>query len=128
MNAFYALLKKWFQEKEYTSVLLAKADYDARMNFLLHIQKGGDCRENYFTGNLNAYKWSRKYHVSTFGAESAVLVLHPDPKKNGAVDVTAMALSSLQQPTYAERLFSDLWKIIARVLPFIIVSGTGMAT
>ena len=32
-------------------------------------------------------------------------------EKKCAVDVTAMALSSLQKPTYAERLFADLWKI-----------------
>ncbi len=59
--------------------------------------------------NTNAYKWARKYHVFTVGVKSAVLVIHP--KKYSAIDVTAMTLSSLQQPRYAERLFIDLWKI-----------------
>ncbi len=31
--------------------------------------------------------------------------------KLGAVDVTVLALSSLQQPSYAERLYADLWRI-----------------
>ena len=39
MNAFYALLKKWIRGKEYTSVLLTKADYDARVNFLLRVKE-----------------------------------------------------------------------------------------
>ncbi len=44
-----------------------------------------------------------------FNNDNAVVVLCP--KKIGAIDVTKMPLSSLQQPTYAERLFIDLWKI-----------------
>ncbi len=33
MKAFYALLQKWYLEKEYTSVLLSRADYDERVRF-----------------------------------------------------------------------------------------------
>jgi hypothetical protein len=81
------------------------------VNFILRVKEGViDCRDHYLTGNLNAYKWLRKYHVVKYAA-SAVLVLHPTPKKSGAVDVTAMSMDNLQQPTYAERLFIDLWKI-----------------
>ena len=112
MNAFYALLKKWFCGKEYSSAVLTKADYEARVNHLLLLKQGEtDCCEAYKAGNINAYKWARKYHLFTFGVESAVLVLRPSGKKTGAVDVSAMALSTLQKPTYAERLFTDLWKI-----------------
>jgi len=108
MNAFYALLKKWLRGKEYTSKLITKEDYDAWVNFLLRVKEGDiDCREGYLTGNLNAYKWLQRYHVYKY-ADSAGLVLRPIPKKSGAVDVTAMSLNSLQQPTYAERLFIDL--------------------
>jgi hypothetical protein len=52
----------------------------------------------------------RKYHVVTAGQESVVLVLRPS-KKISAVDVTAMRSENLQQPTYIERVFSDLMKI-----------------
>jgi len=111
MNSFYVLLKNWFGGKEYTSGILTKADYDARVQHLLRIKRNEmDCCEAYKSGNYNAYKWAKKYHLFTVG-ESSVLVLHPDPKKSGAVDVTAMALSHLQKVTYAERLFVDLSKI-----------------
>jgi hypothetical protein len=43
------------------------------------------------------------------GNENAVLVIRP--MKLGAVNVTASALSSLQQPSYAKRLYADLWRI-----------------
>jgi len=112
LKAFYALLKNWLREREYTSAILTKAEYDARVNLLLQLKQGvTDCCGAYKAGNINAYKWARKYHLFTFGVESAVLVLRPDPEKSGAVDVTAMALTSLQKPTYAERLFTDLWKL-----------------
>jgi hypothetical protein len=132
MNAFYALLKIWLQGKEYTSKLVTKEDYDARVNFLLCVNEGNiDCRKDYLTGNLNAYKWLRRYHVYKY-ADSAVLVLRPTPKKSGAVDVTAMSLNSLQQPTYLERLFIDLWKIHqadhCKGVRFFIWFGTSMAT
>jgi len=111
MNAFYALLKKWFSGKEYSSGILTKADYDKRVTHLLGVQRNEvDCCEAYKSGNYYAYKWVKKYRVFTVG-DSSVLVLRPDPKKSGAVDVTAMALSYLQKPTYAERLFVDLSKI-----------------
>ena len=58
----------------------------------------------------------KKYHVVTVGEESQVLVLRPEEnqrkkKKGRGVDVTAMRLEDLQQPTYAKKLFTDLWKI-----------------
>jgi hypothetical protein len=110
MNAFYALLRKWFGSKEYTSQLITKEDYNARVNFLLRVNEGDtDCREGFLTGNTNAYKWLKRYHVYKYGDDSAVLVLRP--KKIGAIDVTKIPLSNLQQPTYMERLFIDLWKI-----------------
>jgi hypothetical protein len=110
MNAFYVLLKKWFSGKEYSSAVLTKADYAARVKHLSLLKHGDtDCCEAYKAGNINAYKWARKYHLFTYGVASAVLVLRP--KKSGPVDVSAMALSDLQKPTYAERLFADLWKI-----------------
>jgi hypothetical protein len=81
------------------------------VNFLHRVKEGDiDCREGYLTGNVNAYKWLRRYHVFKYTDDSAVLVLHPSPKK-GAVDEMKMPLNSLQQPTYAERLFINLWKI-----------------
>ena len=109
-NAFYSLLKKWYAGKEYTSVLMTKASYDKIVRFLIYMRDGGDCRESYLAGNLNAYTWYRKYHVFTVGGDdNAVLVIRPT--KLGAVDVTALALSYLQQPSYAERLYADLWRI-----------------
>jgi hypothetical protein len=55
MNAFYALLKKWFRKKEHTSVLSTKKDNDAIVNYLLLLKQGDtDCREGYFSGNYNA--------------------------------------------------------------------------
>jgi hypothetical protein len=97
--------------KEYTSQIMNKEGYNARVSFLLSVRGGDiDCREGYLTGNVNAYKWLKKYHVFTIG-DSAVLVLRPSPKKSGAVDVTSMPFDILQQPTYVERLFIDLWKI-----------------
>jgi hypothetical protein len=110
MNAFYALLRKWLGGKEYTSQLITKEEYNARVNFLLRVNEGDtDCREGFLTGNTNAYNWLKRYHVYKYADDSAVLVLCP--KKIGAIDVTKMPLSSLQQPTYAEQLFIDLWKI-----------------
>jgi hypothetical protein len=57
----------------------------------------------------------KNYHILTVGQESEVLVLPPSTKqgtkKKGMVDVTAMRLDYLQQPTHVKRLFADLWKI-----------------
>ncbi len=110
MNAFYALLRKWLGGKEYTSKLITKEDHNAPVNFLLRVKEGDtDCCKSYLTGNLNAYNWLQRYHVYKYADDSAVLVLCP--KKIGAVNVTKMPLNSLQQLTYVERLFIDLWKI-----------------
>ena len=89
MNAFYALLRKYLGGKEYTSQLITKEDYNARVNFLLRVKEGDtDCREGFLTGNTNTYKWLKRYHVYKYADDSAVLVLHP--KKIGAIDVTKM--------------------------------------
>jgi hypothetical protein len=102
MNAFYTLIKKWMRGKEYTSQIINKEGYNERVNFFLRVREGNiDCREGYLTGNVNAYKWLKKYHVFTIG-DSAVLVLRPSPKKSGAVDVTGMPFDIFQQPTYVE--------------------------
>jgi hypothetical protein len=109
VNAFYTLVQKWYAKKEYTSILMTKTNYEEHIKFLCSLKEGGDCKQTFLAGNTNAYKWAWKYHVFTVGVESAVLVIHP--KKFDAIDVTAMALSSLQQPSFAERLFIDLCKI-----------------
>jgi hypothetical protein len=68
-------------------------------------------------GYSNAHKWAKKYHIIVVGEESQVLVLCPEEnqrkkkKGRGVLDVTALRLEDLQQPTYAEKLFTDLWKI-----------------
>jgi hypothetical protein len=81
MNAFYALLRKWLEGKEYTSQLITKEDYNAWVNFLLRVNEGDtDCRKGFLTGNTNAYKWLKRYHVYKYADDSAVLVLCP--KKN----------------------------------------------
>ena len=117
MLAFYKDLKAWYCQRNYTSVLLTKFDYDQRVAFCLDLVEDGDCRSQFLAGNSNAYKWAKKYHVVTVGEESSILVLRPDEnqqkKKKGSrgIDVTAMRLEDLQQPSYAEKLFVDLWKI-----------------
>ncbi len=117
MTAFYKDLWQWHCQRDYTSVLLTKAGYDERVKFGRFLIDGGDCRSGYQAGNSNAYKWAKKYHVVTVGEESQMLVLRPEEnqqkkkKKGRGVDVTAMRSEDLQQPTYAEKLFTDLWKI-----------------
>jgi hypothetical protein len=110
MKTFYRMPKEMLRQKDSTSVLLSKDDYNRRVEFGLYLINGGDCRTSAVAGNTTTYKWARKYHVVTTGQESAVLVLRPS-KKIGAVDMTAMMLENLQQPTYIERVFSDLVKI-----------------
>ena len=56
VNAFYTLVKKWYADKQYTSVLMTKMDYDDRVEFLISLRKGGDCRQAFLVGNTNAYK------------------------------------------------------------------------
>ncbi len=110
MNTFYGMLKDKLRAKDQTTILLLKDDYDRRLKFGLYLVNGGDCRSSAMAGNTSAYKWVRKYHIVTAGQESAVLVLWPS-KKMGAVDVTAMTLENLQQPTFIKRDFADLLKI-----------------
>jgi hypothetical protein len=82
-----------------------KAKYDKIRWFCIDMIDGSDARMKKLKGNLQAYEWERKYNVVVSG-EIAVLVLRPDT----AVDVGSIDLSSLQQPTYAEKLFADLLK------------------
>jgi hypothetical protein len=110
IKAFYSMLQRWYSEGEYTSILLLREDYDKQVKFLCFLKEAGDCQTSFVRGNANAYKWAWKYCIFTLGGEkSTVLVLCPT--KIGAVDVRAMSLSHLQQPTYVERIFADLWKI-----------------
>jgi hypothetical protein len=115
MNAFYALLKNWYRRKDYTAVLLTKVGYDERVAFGEDLIIGGDCRSSYLAGNTNAYKWAKKYLIVTVGQESKILVLRPSSKpgakNNDVMDLSAMRLDELKQPTYVERLFADLLKI-----------------
>ena len=60
MNAFYVLLKDWFVQKNYTSVLLTREGYNKRLEFGLYLNNGGDSRESQLNGNSNAYKWAAK--------------------------------------------------------------------
>jgi hypothetical protein len=83
-----------------------KAKYDKIHRFCIDLIDGSDAWTKKLEGNSQAYEWERKYNVVVSG-EIAVLVLHPDT----AVDVGSIDLSSLQQPTYAEKLFADLLKI-----------------
>ena len=119
MLAFYKDLKEWYCQKDYTSVLLTRAGYDERVKFGMFLINGGDCRSGFMAGTSTAYKWAKKYHLVTVSEESQVLVLQPEEnqwkkKKRrgiGVIDVMSMRLEDLQQPTYAEKLFADLWKI-----------------
>jgi hypothetical protein len=56
MNAFYALLKGWYCQKDYTSVLLMKAGYDKQVAFGVYLINGGDCRSSFMAGNTTANK------------------------------------------------------------------------
>jgi hypothetical protein len=120
MNAFYANLRVWHSQRGYTSIVLTRAEYDERVSFINYLLEGGNCRAAFVAGTSIAYKSANKYHVVTAGKSSKVLVLRPEDKpenkkgqrkRRGAVDVMAMRLEDLQQPTYVEKLFSDLWKI-----------------
>ena len=62
MNAFYVLLKDWFCQKNYTSILLTREGYNKRVEFGLYLNNGGDSREDQLNGTSNAYKWASKYH------------------------------------------------------------------
>ena len=120
-NEFYKLLRRWFRSREYTCILLTKRKHNEILRFCLDIISGADIRSLYLDGNKQAYKWMAKYDaivVDKAGrgddrvveVEHAVLVLRP---KKSAVEAQSLQLSAaLQpQPTYWERVFSDLYKI-----------------
>jgi len=109
MNAFYVLLKEWFQEKDYTCTLFTKQKYNEILKFCLATINGADPRSLFIAGNKQAYKWVAKYDAIVVGEDSSVLVLRP--KSGPIADAQSTCLSALQKPTYVERLFSDLHKI-----------------
>ncbi len=116
MNAFYANLREWHCQRNYTSILLTRAGYDKRVAFVVFLIEGGDCRSGFMAGTFTAYNWAKKYHVVTVGDSSKVLVLWPkgdkgQKKRWGTIDVAEMRLEELAQPAYAKKLFADLWKI-----------------
>jgi hypothetical protein len=108
-HAFYVLLNEWFQGRDYTCVLLTKQKHNEILQFCLALINGADARSLFLAGNKQAYKWAAKYDAIVIGEESAVLVLRPT--RGPIVDAQSTCLSALQQPTYVERLFSDLHKI-----------------
>ena len=99
--------------------LLTRAGYNERVKFGMFLINSGDCRSGFMAGTSTAYKWVKKYHLVTVGEESQVLVLCPKENQQkkkkrrgiGVIDVTSMRLEDLQQPTYAKKLFAELWKI-----------------
>ena len=56
MNAFYVLLKDWFCQKNYTSILLTREGYNKRVEFGLYLNNGGDSREGQLNGNSNGHQ------------------------------------------------------------------------
>jgi hypothetical protein len=115
MLMLYTNLKDWYRQRDYTPVFLTKAGYDERVAFGMFLIEGGDCRSGFMAGTSTAYKWAKKYHIVTVGEESKVLVLCPEEnhrkKRKVMVHMESMRLEDLHQPTYAERLFADIWKI-----------------
>ena len=109
-NAFYVLLNEWFKGRDYTCTVLTKQKYNEICQFCLELIDGADVRSLFIAGNKQAYKWAAKYDaIVSEERESAVLVLRPT--RGPIADAQSTCLSALQQPTYVERLFSDLHKI-----------------
>jgi hypothetical protein len=108
-HVFYVLLNEWFQGRDYTCTLLTKQKYNEILQFCLDLIDGADPWSLFIAGNKQAYKWVAKYDAIDIVGESTVLVLRPT--KGPLVDAQSICLSALQQPTYVERLFSDLHKI-----------------
>ena len=109
-NAFYVLQNEWFKGRDYTCTLLTKQKYNEIRQFCLDLIDGNDARSLFIAGNKQAYKWAAKYDaIVSEERESAVLVLRPT--RGPIADAQSTCLSALQQPTYEERLISDLHKI-----------------
>jgi hypothetical protein len=89
--------------------LLTKWKYNEILQFCLDLIAGADPQSLFIAGNKQAYKWAAKYDAIVVGEESAVLGMQP--KKGPVMDAQSLCLSSFQQPTYIERLLSDLHKI-----------------
>ena len=126
LNAFYALMREWFGSRDYTCILLTRKKHDEILRFCLDVINGAEVRSLFLSGNKQAYKWAAKYDGilvkkrdgvlvdqraakdPVIDLDHAVLVLRP---KNIPVDAQSLQLCHLQQPTYAEKVFSDLYKI-----------------
>jgi hypothetical protein len=77
MNAFYVLLKEWFQEKDYTCTLFTKQKYNEILKFCLATINGADPRSLFIAGSKQTYEWVAKYDAIVVGEDSSVLVLRP---------------------------------------------------
>ncbi len=116
-NEFYELLKEWFQGRDYRCILLMKRKYNEILQFCLDLMNGAHSWSLYIAGNKQAYKWAAKYDAVVLEDESAVLVLCPTKGQHVNAQSTCLLafqstrLSALPQPTYVERLFSDLHKL-----------------
>jgi hypothetical protein len=53
-NAFFALLKEWFQGRDYTCTLLTKRKYDKILQFCLNLINGADPGTLFIAGNKQA--------------------------------------------------------------------------
>ena len=118
MNAFYVLLKEWFQEKDYTCTLFTKQKYNEILKFCLATINGADPRSLFIAGNKQAYKWVAKYDAIVIGEESYVLVLHPT--SGPIADAQSTCLSALQKPTYVVHA--------RRLVGFAARAATGIAS
>ena len=102
MIAFRTVFCTWFKNKNYTSTLITKDRYNKLCDFCERITARVDCADLVREGYTQAYKWEKKYDMFSVG-NSCILVHKP---KEGAYD-----LAALPQPSYLERLFSDLHTI-----------------
>jgi hypothetical protein len=98
-------------------ILLTKQKYNEILQFCLDLMSGAHPWSLYIAGSKQAYRWAAKYDAVVVGDGSAVLVLGPTKCQNVDALSTCLSafqstcLSALQQPTYVERLFSDLHKL-----------------
>ena len=94
-----------------------KRKYNEILQFCLNLKSGALPQSLYIAGNKQAYKWAAKYDAVLLEDKSAVLVLRPtkgqhvDAQSICLLGFQSIRLSALQQPTYVERLFSDLHKL-----------------
>ena len=102
MDAFRSALLRWYKSKNYTTTLMTKEKYNRLCDFCSQINDGVDCVDLRRKGYTQAYKWEKKFDMISVG-ESRIVVHKP---AEGAYDI-----AGLSQPSYLERLFSDLHAI-----------------